>query len=236
MFPLKAAQQEGPADEVRTVVGVGTVGGQAHELSLAVADEHDPLGQVAPRLDGTAHDLLERFQIVRHGGRAGFFPRLHDQDVDFLFHTEIPPFRVLIMTKGWLCALKALSHVMADLSCVILADGDGGVVERRQSVGPDVDYLGGAAPQALHDVADMLTVQPQKSLPDQLGGDVLAIHPDMLPAAGTGFRHQLHIAVDLLDVIRALPVQKVVVDIFSDLLPVPIYLIHPHPVMCASGR
>ena len=66
MFPLKAAQQEGPANEVLAVIGVGAVGRQAHEFPLAVADEHDPLGQIAPGLNGTAHDLLERLQIVRH--------------------------------------------------------------------------------------------------------------------------------------------------------------------------
>ena len=166
MFPLKAAQQERPANVIRTVIGVGTVGRQAHVLPLAVADEHDPLGQVTPGLNGTAHDLLERFQIVRHGGRAGFLSRLYDQDVDFLIHAEIPPFRVLFMTKGRLRALKALGHVMADLSGIILAYGSGGVVERRQSVGPDVNHLGGATPQALHDVADMFSVQLQKPLFD----------------------------------------------------------------------
>lgn len=33
--------------------------GKPHVLALAVADQHDPLGQVAPRLNRSAHDLLK---------------------------------------------------------------------------------------------------------------------------------------------------------------------------------
>ena len=95
-FPLKTAQQKGPVDVVPLIGGVGAVERQAHVLALAVADEHDPLGQIAPGLNGTAHDLLKRLQRVLHGGGSGFLPRFHDQDVDFLVHADIPPFPVIL--------------------------------------------------------------------------------------------------------------------------------------------
>ena len=33
---------------------------------IAVADQHDPLGQIAPGLDGSAHNLLKGFQRILH--------------------------------------------------------------------------------------------------------------------------------------------------------------------------
>ena len=42
-LPLKTAQQKSPEDEVSPAIGIDTVGRQAHVLSLAVADEHQPL-------------------------------------------------------------------------------------------------------------------------------------------------------------------------------------------------
>ena len=56
MFPLKAAQQERPGDKVPAVRGILPVGHEFHVLALAVADQHDPLGQVAPGL----YDLFWR--------------------------------------------------------------------------------------------------------------------------------------------------------------------------------
>jgi len=99
-FPLKTAQQEGSANGVPAVRGVGAVGRKVHVLALAVADEHDPLGQIAPGLNGTAYDLLKVFQVVRHGGQPGFLPRFHDQNVDFLIHADFPPLHVIFIAKG----------------------------------------------------------------------------------------------------------------------------------------
>ena len=59
VFSLKAAQQERPTDHVAVNCGIGAVGRQIQMLPLTVADEHHPLGQVTPSLDGSAHDLLK---------------------------------------------------------------------------------------------------------------------------------------------------------------------------------
>ena len=64
VLPLKAAQQEGPANGVPTVGGVGAIRRQSHVLALTVADEHDPLGQIAPGLDGTAYDLSKMLHFA----------------------------------------------------------------------------------------------------------------------------------------------------------------------------
>ena len=86
-FPLEAAQQESSGDEVPAVRGVLPVGHQAHVLPLAVADHHYPLGQVAPGLNGAAHDLLKGFQRVLRLGRVRGFAGFHHQNVDFFRHT-----------------------------------------------------------------------------------------------------------------------------------------------------
>lgn len=52
-----------------------------------------------------------------------------------------------------------MRHIVADKGCVILPHRDRGVVERRQRVRLDVADLGGVAFQAIHDIADMFTVQ-----------------------------------------------------------------------------
>ena len=59
---------------------------EAHVLPLAVADQHHPLGQVAPGLDGAAHDLLEGFQRVLHLRGAGSLAGFHHQNVDLVCH------------------------------------------------------------------------------------------------------------------------------------------------------
>ena len=87
MFPLETAQQESPGDKVPAVRGVLPVGHQAHVLPLAVTDQHDPLGQVAPGLNGAAHDLLKGFQRVLRLGRVRGFAGFHHQNVDFFCHT-----------------------------------------------------------------------------------------------------------------------------------------------------
>ena len=87
MFPLEAAQQEGPGDEVPVIRGVLPVGHQAHVLALAVADQHNPLGQVAPGLNGSAHDLLKGFQRVLHLGGIGALSGFYHQNINFVRHT-----------------------------------------------------------------------------------------------------------------------------------------------------
>ena len=73
-FLLEAAQQKGPVDVVPLIGGVGAVERQAHVLPLAVADKHHPLGQIAPGLNGTAHDLLKRLCVSSTAAGRGSFP------------------------------------------------------------------------------------------------------------------------------------------------------------------
>lgn len=52
VLPFKVAQQEGAANGVPAVIGVGAVGRQTHVFPCAIADKHHPLGQVTPSLNG----------------------------------------------------------------------------------------------------------------------------------------------------------------------------------------
>ena len=63
---------------------------------------------------------------------------------------------------GGLTVQQPVRHIVADKGCVILPHRDRGVVERRQRVRLDVADLGGVAFQAIHDIADMFTVQFQE--------------------------------------------------------------------------
>ncbi len=157
MFPLKAAQQERPGDKVPAVRGVRPVGHEFHVLALAVADQHDPLGQIAPGLDGSAHNLLKGFQRVLHLGGAGSLAGFYHQNVDFVCHTENPPSSVrLLYSSG------VLGQIVTDQGCVILADGCGRVVERRQGVRLDVLHQRGVLAQAVQNVGDMLMGELQE--------------------------------------------------------------------------
>ena len=61
---------------------------------------------------------------------------------------------------------------MADLGSVILADSHRRIVERREGVGPDIDYLRGISLHGLHDVQDMFPVQLQEPAANDSGGYV----------------------------------------------------------------
>ena len=66
---------------------------------------------------------------------------------------------------------------MADLGSVILADSHRRIVERREGVGPDIDYLRGISLHGFHDVQDMFPVQLQEPAADDSGGYVILIDP-----------------------------------------------------------
>ena len=107
-----------------------------------------------------------------------------------------------------------MRHIVADKGCVILPHRDRGVVERRQRVRLDVADLGGVAFQAIHDIADMFTVQFQEPAFDNLGGYFLPADTDRFPCGAADFKHQFYIAIQQVLVV-GVPFQKnVIVDIF----------------------
>lgn len=107
-----------------------------------------------------------------------------------------------------------MRHIVADKRSVILPHRDGGVVKRRQRVRFDVADFGSIAFQAVHDIADMFTVQLQEPAFDKLGGYFLPADMDRFPCGTADFKHQFHVAVQQVLVV-GVPFQKnVIVDIF----------------------
>ena len=93
-------------------------------------------------LNGTTHDLLEGFPRVLRLRGAGSLAGFQHQNVDLLCHVKI-----LLHLSG-LYSSGVLGQIMADQGCVILADGRGRVVERRQGVRLDVLHQRGVLAQA----------------------------------------------------------------------------------------
>ena len=70
-------------------------------------------------------------------------------------------------------------------------DGNGGVIQGGQQVGPDVTDVGGVAGHALKHIVDVFTIQRQKTGFDLLGGYVLAADTDSRAGTAQCFRNQL---------------------------------------------
>ena len=98
-----------------------------------------------------------------------------------------------------------MGHVMADQGRVILVDGQGRVIQRREHIGPDVDDPGGVLPHTVHNVADMLLGQLQEPAPDTRRGDFLAADADRGPAGTADIDHKPHIAVYQLIIVGIFP-------------------------------
>ena len=88
---------------------------------------------------------------------------------------------------GGLTVQQPVRHIVADKGCVILPHRDGGVVECCQRVRLDVADLGGVAFQAIHDIADMFTVQFQETAFNNLGWYVLPTDADKFPCGAADF-------------------------------------------------
>lgn len=83
---------------------------------------------------------------------------------------------------------------------VVIVDGDRGVIKGRQQIGPDIADLSGIVPEAVKDILHVAAVQPLKTVPGLLRGNVLAPDADGRPGGAEHIRDELHHLVHILPV------------------------------------
>ena len=109
----------------------------------------------------------------------------------------------------------------------MLADGNGGIVERRERVSLYVAYKRCILAQAIHDVIDMLLIQFEQAALYQIPWHILLIDPDILPSASAVLDNEFHIPVSQVLVVGMLFQKALLVDVLFYQFSVLFYLIHP---------